>query len=282
MKEGEYMAKRKQPISPLIQEYRHQRRRIQQFMRRAEKRGYQFSPNALPDRPKRITEKSVKRLQELTPEKLYKKAQYGGEASYGEVIKGTQGRKLERKLSAEKARQTRLERKQVKKYEPDTFELPTTHTEDTSEFQGYGDYDYDDYEYQPEPEVKKTIDDLKREAKLNFIKGEERVSQDTSFFSRVVVSNFKLTLNAYNELARNKLNSWLNTLVSRFGEEQVAQMITQAMEDGVELTVKDSYFTEKVSDYMQKMMDYLPEAGEFTKAEIMEALEEEELYEEPI
>ena len=267
MKEGEYMGKKKQPISPLIQEYRHQRRRIQQFMRRAEKRGYQFSQNALPDRPKRITEKSVKRLQELTPEKLYKKAKYGGEASYGEVIKGTQGRKLERKLSAQKAVETRKARKYV---EPIEKPEPTY------------DYDYDDYEYQSEPEVKKTIDDLKREAKLDFIKGEERVSQDTSFYSRVVVSNFKLTLNAYNQQARNKLNSWINTLVSRFGEEQVAQMITDAMEDGVELTVKDSYFTEKVSDYMQKMMDYLPEAGEFTKADIMEALEEEEIYEEPI
>ena len=276
MKEGENMGKKSKPQSPLIQEYRKQRRRIQQFIRRAEKRGYQFAENILPTTPKKITQQSVERLRKLTPEKLYKKSTYGGEATYGEIVKGSKARTLERKQAAQKAAETRKERQLYKQRpEPEPVEYD------------YSDYDYyDDIVETEEPEIKKSIDDLKREAKLDFVKGQtdyrENVSQDTSFFARTVVANFRLTLNSYNDTAKNKLNSWLNTLVGRFGEEDVAQMITQAMEDGVELTVKDSYFTEKVSDYMQKMMDYLPEAGEFTKQDIMESLEEEDLYEEPL
>ena len=261
------MARAKKPISPLEQEYRKQRRRVQQFIRRAEKRGYLFPETALPERPKRITRRSVERLRNITPEKLYKKAVYGGEATYGELVKGTKGRELERKRSAEKSAETRRRKREIQEYEP-TYEYEPV---------------YDEYE---EPvEAKKTIDELKREAKLDFLRDtqrEDRVSTDTSFYTRVVVENFRITLNAYNEKAKEKLNGWLDTLLNQYGNDDVAQMITTAIENGVELTVKDSYFVEKVSDYMQKMMDYLPEAGEFTKESIMESLEEEDIYTEPI
>lgn len=260
------MARAKKQISPLEQEYRKQRRRVQQFLRRAEKRGYQFLENTLPERPKRITKKSVERLQKLTPEKLYKKSTYGGEATYGEVIKGTKGRELERKRSAEKSAETRRRRKEESTYVPAYTET-------------YYEPEYEELEVE-----KKSIDDLKRESKLNFIKDtvrEDNINTDSSFYTRIVIDNFRITLNAYNEKAKEKLNGWLNTLVTQYGNDDVAQMITTAIEDGVELTVKDSYFLEKVSDYMQKMMDYLPEAGEFTKESILESLEEEDIYTEP-
>lgn len=56
-------------------EYMRHRSRIQHFIKRAEKRGYDFSGFQLPAIPERITKKDVKKLQNLTPEKLYKKAE---------------------------------------------------------------------------------------------------------------------------------------------------------------------------------------------------------------
>ena len=101
------MAKRKLKQTHNQRAYAKQVKRIKQFIRRAEKRGYQFTESVLPQQPKRVTQASIRKLAQLTPEKLYQKAVYGGEASYGEIIKGTEGIKLERKVRAEKAAQTR-------------------------------------------------------------------------------------------------------------------------------------------------------------------------------
>ena len=100
------MAKRRKQ-TPAERDYYKQVKRIKQFIRRAEKRGYQFSEDVLPQKPKRVTQASVRKLAKLTPDKLYQKAVYGGEASQGEIIKGTTGLKLERKLKAQKSAETR-------------------------------------------------------------------------------------------------------------------------------------------------------------------------------
>jgi len=87
-------------------EYNRNVKRIKQFIRRAEKRGYKFPEIKLPKGGK---------IRELTPEKLYKKAVYGGEQNFGKVISGEKGRKLERSSSAKKAAQTRKENKEAER-----------------------------------------------------------------------------------------------------------------------------------------------------------------------
>lgn len=92
------------------EEYKKERRRIQRFIRNAEKRGYQFDFE-LPQVPKKITKASVSRLQKITPKTLYQKAVYGGEATGGEIVSASAGRQAERKASSQKARRTRETRK---------------------------------------------------------------------------------------------------------------------------------------------------------------------------
>lgn len=126
------MAKKVQ--SKIVKEYNKELRRIKQFIRRAEKRGYQFKDNVIPERPNRITKASVRKLKKITPETLYKKSVYGGEATFGEAVKGTEGRKAERKLARQRASETRKLRKQAKTVttpEP-TFTPPTNISDDTS------------------------------------------------------------------------------------------------------------------------------------------------------
>ena len=131
------MAKRKSKITPNQRAYAKQVKRIKQFIRRAEKRGYLFAENVLPQKPKRVTQASIRKLAQLTPEKLYQKAVYGGEASGGEIIKGTEGIKLERKVRAQKAAQTRKYRLAEPIQEPTNtpgFVPPENISEDTSFF----------------------------------------------------------------------------------------------------------------------------------------------------
>lgn len=68
------MAKAKKLPTMNEQEYEKELRRLKQFIRRATKRGFIFPINAIPERPKRITQASVNRLKKITPSSLYRKA----------------------------------------------------------------------------------------------------------------------------------------------------------------------------------------------------------------
>ncbi len=88
------------------EEYQRNVKRINQFIRRAEKRGYKFPEIKLPKGA------SIKKL---TPKELYKKAVYGGEATFGEVVPAEEGLKAERSASAKKSAQTRKEKKEAER-----------------------------------------------------------------------------------------------------------------------------------------------------------------------
>lgn len=80
--------------------------RIKNFIRRATKRGYEFSDNVIPTMPKRVTKKSIEKIKNIKPKDLYSKASYL-DKSTGEIVSGSTGRKIERKLSRQKAKETR-------------------------------------------------------------------------------------------------------------------------------------------------------------------------------
>lgn len=60
----------------LKQEYARERRRIQSFMRAAQKRGFVFETDLLPAIPKRVTRASIRRLSKIKPDYLYAHAVY--------------------------------------------------------------------------------------------------------------------------------------------------------------------------------------------------------------
>lgn len=102
--------------------YRKQQRRIQQFVRRAEKRGYRFEADAIPKPVTGLIRKGAKRvsvkrlhrltaeLEAVTPESLYEKSQAISEQT-GKVVSGTERRKEERSETSRKAAETRRRQK---------------------------------------------------------------------------------------------------------------------------------------------------------------------------
>lgn len=80
--------------------------RIKNFIRRATKRGYEFSDTIIPTMPKRVTKKSIEKIKNIKPKDLYSKASYL-DKSTGEIVSGSTGRKIERNLSSQKAKETR-------------------------------------------------------------------------------------------------------------------------------------------------------------------------------
>lgn len=93
--------------------YAKERNRVKSFVRRAEKRGYSFPESIIPSIPKRKTEASIRKLKKLTKEMLYSKASYGGGATFGEIVSGKEGLKLERQLRAKRASETRKAKKEA-------------------------------------------------------------------------------------------------------------------------------------------------------------------------
>ena len=90
-------------------EYNKQRKRIKQFVQRAEKRGYLFETDFIPpsiSKVGNIKRKDIKNLEKLTPNEMYEQAEYFGEL-VSEPVSGKEGRTIENKNKAKKASITR-------------------------------------------------------------------------------------------------------------------------------------------------------------------------------
>ena len=107
--------------------YNKQIKRIHQFVRRAERRGYIFPETIIPQKPKKITQASVRRLQSITPARMYKKAEYI-DYSTGELISGTKARRAEKQAQQLKALISRAQ-KRVQKAEQKLHQAQELHND---------------------------------------------------------------------------------------------------------------------------------------------------------
>lgn len=93
-------------LTPNQQAWEKELKRLQQFIRRAKKRGYTFSEDVIPETPKRITKKQLSKIKGINPQTLYEQAEFYNPET-GETISGIEGIKFERKRSAKKAQLTK-------------------------------------------------------------------------------------------------------------------------------------------------------------------------------
>lgn len=98
------MAKRK--LTPIQQQYRKERRRIQNAMNRLDKQGYVLPEDLLPSIPKKVTQASINRLKKITSESIYKKSKKL-DFETGEAIPGIVARDKARSQRAKEAARRR-------------------------------------------------------------------------------------------------------------------------------------------------------------------------------
>lgn len=98
------MAKRK--LTPIQQQYRKERRRIQNAMNRLEKQGYVLPEDLLPSMPKKVTQASINRLKKITYESIYKKSKKL-DFETGEITPGIVARDKARSQRAKEAARRR-------------------------------------------------------------------------------------------------------------------------------------------------------------------------------
>lgn len=99
------MARKKQTENQKA--FQKQRQRLLQAIRRAEKKGYIFEENLVPNIPKRVTKKALEGIRATKPDELYKKARFL-DVETGELTDAQEHRKQVRKEAYKKGRRKKL------------------------------------------------------------------------------------------------------------------------------------------------------------------------------
>lgn len=105
------MAKRKKKTENQ-KAYQKERRRLLQSVRRAEKQGYIFPEDIVPELPKRVTKKRLEQIQKTKPKHLYKKAEFVYQET-GEIVLAEQRKQEVKQEAIRKAKETRKRKKKI-------------------------------------------------------------------------------------------------------------------------------------------------------------------------
>ena len=105
------MAKRKK-LTENQKAYQKERRRLLQAVRRAEKQGYIFPEDVVPELPKRVTKKQLEKIQKIKPKDLYKKAEFVYQQT-GEIVPAEQRKQELKQEAITKAKETRKRKKKI-------------------------------------------------------------------------------------------------------------------------------------------------------------------------
>lgn len=110
--------------------FQKERRRLLQAVRRAEKQGYIFPEDIVPDIPKRVTKKRLEEIQGTKPSDLYKVAQYVYKDT-GEIVPALQRKQEVKKQAIEKTKETRKKKTKKPRINIDKEYYPTISILDT-------------------------------------------------------------------------------------------------------------------------------------------------------
>lgn len=105
------MAKRKKQTENQ-KAYQKERKRLLQAVRRAEKQGYIFPKDIVPELPKRVTKKQLENIQKIKPKQLYKKAVFVYQET-GEIVPAGQRKQEVKQEAIRKAKETRKRKKKI-------------------------------------------------------------------------------------------------------------------------------------------------------------------------
>lgn len=213
------------------EEYRKQVQRIKRAMKRLEKHGYMFTESPLPDEePARPTRQQIENLERMNTERLYYRTVMADQET-GELL--AQGRRLTR---AE--RQKQLERK---------GKLNLAH------------------------QYSQMVSDIESTRGTPVTDGTETVGT-SNIRANIIIDNFiencQRSMREAEKIGREKSNmlydrvmNWLHQQVSKFGEEDVAEMIEEGASAGV-LPVFEVFYREDVNTtFIVELTKFLKESG---------------------
>lgn len=243
---------RKRPPTKVELDYRRERKRIQNFIRRAQKRGYIFAdPKTgnmfeLPAIPKKITEASVRRLKKYTPDYLYGKS-IRVDAKTGDYEAGPTARKRERSQSAKRSAQTvrrnrerkEREREEQERREREAFERGV----------------------REERERQRRIEEQQERERERQRRVEEQ-EQEYIHADRAILDRTRLEWAKYAHAPEYpRIVIWLNTLIEVRGEAFACDVLAMAESAGVVPGALEFYVEEMADRYIDEMISFVSQRG---------------------
>lgn len=93
----------------------------------------------------------------------------------------------------------------------------------------------------------------------------------------VVIGNYLAQLNAFaNAPLVQNLATWFNKILSEYGREETAQMLSDGIEAGYIINWEVLYNSESFNTYITGMLEYLPSMGVFGTDKFFDELEQSE------
>lgn len=228
------MAKTKRK-SALKAEYNKQRRRLQQIKRRAEKEGYIFKDNPIPEKPKRITRQSITRLSKIKPEQIREKGIHLN-VETGVIQSSAEWQAEKKQRAIEKRKATIQEKKNRQNSENKTIK-------------------------------QNNITIKKDELKPDVTKQQEQdYQQEESYddvytdFSSHVIDEFYAYLDGIPKVLSEPISRYVHNLVYMFGEQAIAEAIQNMDETVWDIFERVNYdYEECVTVYTQRLLDCIPD-----------------------
>jgi hypothetical protein len=85
------------------------------------------------------------------------------------------------------------------------------------------------------------------------------VNESTSFYTDSILRMYRQELKNFPNKAEPYITAWLDSLIAKYGRDDVAQMIQEGSASGVILTWEIAYDNSKLRNYVGEMLHYLPE-----------------------
>jgi len=250
--------KQQLPSFDVKKEYMKQRKRVQSFISKAQKRGYLFDYN-LPAIPKNVGRNSIEYLKTITPDYLYGKAVHI-DTETGVVTNAKQHLQEVRKLGQLKAKWKR-ELDEAQRIDRERREQ----------------------EYQRKKQYHEELLKRQEESKQRLKEKRERLFQEEPLkyekFLDILLNNFLDEFANYPKFFAPRVVPWINNLIAEHGKQAVVEMLQRGAENGVIVTHQIAYSYELTSQYMSDMLEYLPQDMDNTLPSNQEFAEEMESME---
>ena len=100
------------------------------------------------------------------------------------------------------------------------------------------------------------------------------ISDSTDWYDKVVISTFNQQLS---ELEGGPMYShikaWANTIMKEKGKKAFADMLSDGFESGITFNYQEVYDRNSATTFVDRMLDFLPDAGVFEKDRYMDRFE---------
>ena len=104
---------------------------------------------------------------------------------------------------------------------------------------------------------------------------DERIIEDEDFYDYSVVENFRSQVIRYPRGFATQMLAWVNRVVKEKGIKSASQMLQDGFSSGLEITAETMYKEDSFNKFIDAMMNFIPDIGEFEKVNILDMVDED-------